>query len=78
MDRGEPSPRSLGDTGAAGLARRRLLRLGAYLVPAILGTFAVTRTAEALSCLPQYCGPTPPCQPNTCQPDICQPFFCAP
>ncbi|MCI0343535.1 MAG: hypothetical protein L0216_20710 [Planctomycetales bacterium] len=59
-------------------ARRKLLRLAVYLPPAILGTFAVTRTAEALSCLPAYgCAPNI-CQPNTCAPDLCQPWVCTP
>lgn len=38
-------------------ARRALLRAGAYLVPALLGTFAVARSAGAHSCAPHGCIP---------------------
>ncbi|MCI0342638.1 MAG: hypothetical protein L0216_16110 [Planctomycetales bacterium] len=56
-------------------ARRALLRLAAYAVPAVLGTFAVARSVEAHSnqpdtkkhCLPctPHGGPgcLPPCAP---------------
>ncbi|MCI0341145.1 MAG: hypothetical protein L0216_08310 [Planctomycetales bacterium] len=61
--------------GRQRLARRALLRAGAYVVPALLGSFAVTRSAEAhttgdptgIHCIPctPHGGPgcTPPCPP---------------
>ncbi len=66
--------RSRGDAAAAARdARRRLLKLGTYLVPAILGTFTVTRTAEAQTCLPPQ-----GCNPRDCGPFDCAPFDCDP
>ncbi|MCI0341146.1 MAG: hypothetical protein L0216_08315 [Planctomycetales bacterium] len=47
------------------LARRKLLGLGLYAVPAILGTFTVTRPAEAATCSP--------CTPSSCPPRPCPP-----
>ncbi|MCI0343245.1 MAG: hypothetical protein L0216_19225 [Planctomycetales bacterium] len=40
-------------------ARRRLLQLALYLPPAVLGTFAVTRSAGA-----HTCAPSPGCRPR--------------
>ena len=44
-------------------ARRALLRAGLYLVPTIVGTFAVARTAGAHSCPPHGCIPAN-CDPH--------------
>ncbi|MCI0343536.1 MAG: hypothetical protein L0216_20715 [Planctomycetales bacterium] len=63
-----------GPEGDRQSARRRLLRLAGYLVPAVLGTFTVTRSAEGHSCgpRPKHCLPctphggpgcSPPCGP---------------
>ncbi|MCI0341144.1 MAG: hypothetical protein L0216_08305 [Planctomycetales bacterium] len=41
-------------------ARRKVLRLAGWTVPAILGTFAVSRSAGAVTCAP--------CQPSQCEP----------
>jgi hypothetical protein len=59
------------------LARRALLRRALWVVPAVVGTFIVSRTAAAVSCVPQGacgpdqcgpnfvpCGPAKPCKPG--------------
>jgi hypothetical protein len=60
------------------LARRKLLKLAAYVVPAITATFAVRNAgAQTFSCAPRVCAPNV-CQPNRCAP-TCQPNGgCAP
>lgn len=63
--------------GERALARRALLRLAAYAVPALVGTFAVTRAAAAQSCIPVgACNPDR-CAPTFgCKPDVpCKPIF---
>lgn len=66
------------DDEARRLARRALLRAAAWTVPAIVGTFSVSRSAMAqVSCVPQGacgpdqcgpnfspCGPAKPCKPG--------------
>ncbi len=77
--RNPPPPEPLGDKDAKSFARRKLLRLGVYVVPAILGTFAVTRSVGAATCPPLPCAPRPPgCQPFKCKPADCRPFDCDP
>jgi hypothetical protein len=74
------------DTSAArearGVARRQLLRSAIYAVPALLGTFALARRAEAqVSCAPSCsCSPGMSlCGPDCCLPNInCAPWFCGP
>lgn len=60
------------------LARRKLLKLAAYVVPAITATVAVRNAgAQTFSCAPRICAPNV-CQPNRCAP-TCQPNGgCAP
>lgn len=51
------------------IARRVLLRRALYIAPAVLGTFAVTRSAAALSCTPGSCSPPGGCIPiGVCNP----------
>ena len=46
------------------LARRRLLKLGAYVAPAVVGTLLLSGNAKAASCFPQtLCNPCAPCNP---------------
>jgi hypothetical protein len=55
----------LADDESVSMARRRLLRIGAYTAPVVLATLAMSRNASAvLSCTPR-CGPPcgPPCSP---------------
>ena len=69
------------ETDDGAIARRALLRRGVYLIPAIVGTFLVTRGALAqasclptVACGPDVCQPILPCTPNgSCGPDICTP-----
>jgi hypothetical protein len=52
-------------------ARRRLLRLGVYIAPAVLGTLLIGRDAlaQVASCGPAGCRPnTSPCAPSPCRP----------
>lgn len=81
----DPDPQP--DTGDAAdpkearrVARRQLLRVAAWTVPAIVGSFIVTRAAEAqasclpsVSCRPEICGPLFSCRPDICRPTICRP-----
>ena len=54
-------------------ARRRLLKIGVYSAPVIIGTllFMTPSKAQAVSCGPTgQCGPDDgPCNPNTCNPE---------
>ena len=54
--------------------RRKLLRIGVYTAPAIIGTLFISREAAAqTSCGPQSCGVCPPeegpCGPLSCGPE---------
>lgn len=53
-------------------ARRKLLKLGAYVIPAVTAMIS-TRTAwaQTISCAPAVCSP------NACVPTSCEPY-CAP
>ena len=61
--------------------RRALLRRIGYLVPAVAGTFVVSRSAAAqascvpsASCRPDICGPNTDCGPELCGPVVpCRP-----
>lgn len=70
------SDRRTTDEDARRLARRALLRRAAWVVPAIVGSFLVTRAAAAQSCVPvgacspDKCGPI-----ANCGPDLCRPAF---
>jgi len=55
------------DLEAAALARRKLLQLTAYAVPAIIGTFSLHAAAQTT------CGPPPTCPPNSPCPPECRP-----
>jgi hypothetical protein len=67
-----------------GRARRRLLKLGVYVAPAVITSLKLTPALAqaAPSCGPQVCGPnvcgpnkcTPTCTPSGgCNPGTCQP-----
>ncbi len=60
----------LDDAAATRLARRKLLKLGAYAAPLIVGTLAA-RKAQAATCAP--CGPAE-CNPVLCGPPGCTPM----
>ncbi len=52
-------------------ARRRLLKMTAYVAPAVIGTLLIGRTAlaQTASCAPTRCLPNiGPCQPQSCKP----------
>ncbi len=58
-----------------GRARRRLLRLTAYVAPAVIGTLLIGRDVLAQTpscspktCSPSSCGPLQGCGPQTCKP----------
>jgi hypothetical protein len=74
-DPAQPAPAGTRDYD---LARRKLLKLAVYVVPAITATFAVRNAgAQTFSCAPKVCAPNV-CQPNRCAP-TCQPRGgCAP
>jgi len=57
------------DLEAAALARRKLLQLTAYAVPAVIGTFSLHAAAQASCGPPGHCDPK--CQNNPCVP--CRP-----
>lgn len=73
-----PRPPANGDEA---IARRKLLRAGAYLAPAILGAllsrsaFAQYPSCSPAMCNPNLCGPgTEPCGPaEPCGPNECTP-----
>ncbi len=61
-------------------ARRKLLRLGVYVAPAVIGTLLASRDAHAappVSCQPSQCKPAP-CHPHPCGPYPCHPAACNP
>jgi len=60
-----PHAPHLEDLEADALARRKLLKLTAYAVPAVIGTFSLHAAAQTT------CGPPPSCPPN-CEPR-CEP-----
>ena len=57
------------------IARRKLLKLGVYAAPAIIGTLLISPDAHAqtASCGPTQCAPTP-CNPVPCAPLGCPPI----
>jgi len=61
------------DDDSAMLARRKLLKLGAYAAPAVVGTLLLSGNANAkTSCFPNgNCEPCSPCPPS------CHPY-CSP
>jgi hypothetical protein len=62
------------DDEATKEARRKLLRLGAYVAPAILATLtAADARAQQQSCAPAGCMPNqcaPGCAPARCNPNV--------
>lgn len=66
-DPDSPSPEPLSDERARQLARRKLLKLGVYVAPAVLAAF-VAEPAFAKSCFPGQCSPPGSCGPNGCPP----------
>lgn len=49
------------------MGRRKLMKLGLYSAPIILGTLTISRSAVAAS--PGFCGPNgTPCSPNGAEP----------
>jgi hypothetical protein len=72
------------DAPSVDRARRRLLALGVYVAPAILGIVALQQAGcqPSPSCQPAQCQPnTEPCQPdlNPCAPNTgCNPDTCPP
>lgn len=74
MDERPSTPSSGRDADRArdtDLARRRLLRLGAYAAPAVVGKLMLSGTvlAQSASCNPQTCFPNGgPCGPDDCPP----------
>jgi hypothetical protein len=79
-----PEEEGRGADAAVSLARRRLLKIGIYTAPAIVGTLLLQRDAEAQSptCDPYQCKPAPcppkPCDPTPCNPTPCKPAPCGP
>ena len=57
--------------------RRRLLEIGAYTPPMILGEMIVPMLGQAPSCLPSACMPGQ-CMPAQCTPGSCAPSNCPP
>ncbi|MBK8480621.1 MAG: hypothetical protein IPL40_05540 [Proteobacteria bacterium] len=95
--RDSTAPPSAGDPGPESspaaefdydLARRKLLKLAAYVLPAVTATIAVRNAGAATwSCVPNACAPnvcspnrcTPICAPNGgCAPGSCGPVGCVP
>jgi hypothetical protein len=72
----EPEPEG---AEAEKIARRKLLKLGVYVAPAVIGTLLISRDAraQAPSCGPGQCAPEP-CNPVPCDPKGCPPIRCAP
>lgn len=73
MEAEDSSPKrgeALSDEEAFRLARRKLLRTGAYVTPAVLATLMASGSWAQTSCGPgKPCTPTDPtCNPNTCGP----------
>jgi hypothetical protein len=73
MSKGSGDPTEAApDLDAEGEARRRLLRLGLYTAPVVLGTLLLGRNVAAQvypSCSPNKCRPaTTPCSPSNCRP----------
>jgi len=65
----------------ADVARRKLLKIGIYMPPAIIGSLVLTQGCQPASCNPTQtpCGPTNchpvinPCGPQQCNPQNCNP-----
>lgn len=81
----EPSTATRGPGGDAAIARRKLLRAGAYVGPAILASlvsrsaFAQQASCAPVLCNPNNCTPGTPCGPATpCGPNVCGPTQCGP
>jgi hypothetical protein len=55
------------------IARRKLLKLGVYVAPTIIGTLLISGNAHAQA----TCGPSD-CHPVTCDPKGCPPVRCVP
>lgn len=69
----ETSPEKAAEESEA-IARRKLLALGVYVAPAIIGTLLLSPDAQAQTA---SCGPTS-CQPTPCNPVPCDPRGCPP
>ncbi|HEY3451736.1 MAG TPA: hypothetical protein VGK67_35595 [Myxococcales bacterium] len=74
-DQGDSPENEPEGSDAEKIARRKLLKLGAYAAPAIIGTLLISRDAQAqtISCGPGNCSPTP-CNPVPCDPKGCPPI----
>ncbi len=71
-ERSDPPPAPhLEQLEAEALARRKLLKLTAYAVPAVIGTFSLHAAAQATCTPPVGCPPNSPCPPE-CRPQ-CDP-----
>jgi hypothetical protein len=67
------SPKGLGDEQQPDRVRRRLLRIGIYATPLLLGTISLQQArAEIKSCNPENCRPFK--RRHRCEPVECRPI----
>src|SRR5688572_11799440 len=65
-------------TSGEEIARRKLLKQGVWVLPAIVSTVTVTARAAQATCTPT-CSPTTACTPTRgCNPATCNPATCSP
>ena len=75
QDVNEPPAADVGEASQTDQARRKLLKIGVYAPPLIVGSLLLSRDAlaQTASCAPATCVPASPCQPD-CSPSApCNP-----